>query len=680
LRYYAGGARTDKTTYTYDTFDRTTKEVEDHNGTGNDRTTTFSYQGLSNQVTQEQQAGGTNPKTKSYAYDAYGHRISLTDKDNTTGTASTYSYGSDVHGSVSQLLDDAGKVKASYGYTAYGGSDTPSSDTQSLTTGDTNGQAPLNPYRYTNKRMDSGTAASSAPTVATGSSGYDMGARRFGPDLGGFLQQDMFHGALGDLGLATDPLTQNRYALAGGNPISFMELDGHMAVADGGGGGSASPNPSTSSGGSSTSASSGSSGSSGGDGGGLLGALGKAGDWIKEHKAEIVGTAVGFVAGGACLAATGGAGSVGCAALGGAVGNAVTYGMKTPASQQSAGGYLKAAAVGGVFGAAGGVAGKALGAIGSKALHSLGSRASGALGRASGGGASTSTLGGRVAKAMCNCFPAGTKVATADGAKPIQRIRVGDRVWARDLTSGRSTLRRVTGLFSKRADRVLRISVAGAVIPVTPEHPFYSPDKGWTDAGQLRKGDRLLTRDGRHLAITAIGSRATRTIVYNFEVEGDHNYYVSTAQLLVHNCPAGGGGGAARLPGRVRAQLGEGPEAAAVRSTTAQRTGNVASPQHHVFPQQMRSQFEARGFTGANDIDNYTVTLDRAHHEAIHAGGDAPWAAGWSYNQVFRRELGQFETDVVGRQATFDEVFDIGLDMMRRYRISGPFERWRGAS
>jgi YD repeat-containing protein len=537
LRYFAAGTRTDKTTYTYDTFDRTTKEVEDHNGTGNDRTTSYSYQGLSGQVTQEQQSGGTNPKTKSYAYDAYGHRISLTDKDNTTGTTNSYSYASDVHGSVSQLLDDAGKVKASYGYTAYGGSDAPSSDSQSLTTGDTNGQAPLNPYRFSNRRMDSGTAASTTPTVPTGSSGYDMGARRFGPDLGSFLQQDMFEGALGDLGLTTDPLTQNRYALAGGNPLSFVEFDGHMALADGGGGGSSSPNPSTSSGGSSTSSGS-------GDGGGLTGLLHKAGDWIGEHKAEIVGTVAGIAAGAACEVATAGAGTVGCAALGGAVGNAVTYGMKTPASQQSLGGYAKAAVVGGAFGAAGGVAGKALGAIGSKAMSSLGGRAAGALGRASGeeAGASTGTLGGRVAKAVCNCFPAGTKVATATGPKAIQRIRVGDRVWARDLTSGRSQLRRVTGLFSKRADRMMRISLAGAVISVTPQHPFYSPDKGWVDAGQLHRGDRLLARDGRSLAVTAVTSRAVRTTVYNFEVAGDHNYYVSSAQLLVHNCPAGGGG------------------------------------------------------------------------------------------------------------------------------------------
>jgi intein/homing endonuclease len=66
----------------------------------------------------------------------------------------------------------------------------------------------------------------------------------------------------------------------------------------------------------------------------------------------------------------------------------------------------------------------------------------------------------------------------------------------RDLTTGTSQLRRVSGLFSKRVDRVLRITTAGAVIRVTPEHPFVSPDKGWVDAGQVRTGDRLLACDG----------------------------------------------------------------------------------------------------------------------------------------------------------------------------------------
>ena len=37
-------------------------------------------------------------------------------------------------------------------------------------------------------------------------------------------------GALGDLALALDPLAQGRYTLAGGNPVSFMDWDGHIVL------------------------------------------------------------------------------------------------------------------------------------------------------------------------------------------------------------------------------------------------------------------------------------------------------------------------------------------------------------------------------------------------------------------------------------------------------------------
>ncbi|NES27985.1 DNRLRE domain-containing protein [Micromonospora terminaliae] len=254
LRQYSGGTRTDKTKYVYDALDRTTLEDEDHSGTGNDRKTTFAYQGLTSLATEERQSGGTNPRTRTFSYDSYGHRTAMTDQaTGSTAEPNQYTYGTDVHSSVSQLIDDAGKVKASYGYDAYGGAD------PQLTTGDTDNLNPINPYRFSNKRIDTGTAGTGTTpsAVPNGSGGYDMGARRYGPDTSRFLQQDMFAGSLGDLGLGLDPLTQNRYALAGGNPISYIETDGHMVAADGGGGGSTSPNPtttSTSSGGSNDSA------------------------------------------------------------------------------------------------------------------------------------------------------------------------------------------------------------------------------------------------------------------------------------------------------------------------------------------------------------------------------------------------------------------------------------------
>ena len=113
-----------------------------------------------------------------------------------------------MHGSVSLLLDQTtGAAAASYGYTPYGDGDA------TLTKGDTDTRSPINPYRYTARRYD------------TGAKDLDMGARHFGPDTNRFLQQDLLESALGDLGLAADPLTGNRYALAGGNPVSYLEWD-----------------------------------------------------------------------------------------------------------------------------------------------------------------------------------------------------------------------------------------------------------------------------------------------------------------------------------------------------------------------------------------------------------------------------------------------------------------------
>jgi RHS repeat-associated protein len=134
------------------------------------------------------------------------------------GTPTTSTYGYDVHGSVSQLVDPNSKTTASYGYTPYGQSDSQLSQGENP-----DKTSPINPFRYSAKRVD------------TGSGTLDMGVRRFGPDVSHFLTPDFFYGSLANLSLSIDPLTQNRYDLAGGNPISFKEWDGHMLLPDGGG-------------------------------------------------------------------------------------------------------------------------------------------------------------------------------------------------------------------------------------------------------------------------------------------------------------------------------------------------------------------------------------------------------------------------------------------------------------
>lgn len=234
FRRYDGQTTTTKSsTYTYDVLDRLTEQKETHGD--KTKATSHFYLGLTRLLSKET-IDNTDPNntsvsdvTKTYAYDAHGHRISMTNDPTVAGSAEggpagTFTYGYDVHGSVSMLLG-GNDVEATYGYTAYGTEDA------ELSNNELSGHHQLNPFRYSARRYDEASES------------LDMGARRFGPDTGRFLTPDFYQGALSNLGLSADPLTGNRYSLAAGNPVSFVETDGHMVVAKGGGGGSTDPDP-----------------------------------------------------------------------------------------------------------------------------------------------------------------------------------------------------------------------------------------------------------------------------------------------------------------------------------------------------------------------------------------------------------------------------------------------------
>ncbi len=207
-RSYQNGSLQNQSTTSYDPLDRPLRQVD----TSPAKTTLFSYVGLTTAVSQECDSSCATGETKRYGYDAQGRRSTISVTAAGPGATTRYSYLFDPHGSVSLLLDQANQVKASYGYTAYG------APNAALTKRAAGIPESLNPYRYTGKRWDPGSGT------------LDMGARRFNPTSTRFLQQDQYLGALDDLSLSLDPLTQNRYALAAGNPIGYVEVDGHSVA------------------------------------------------------------------------------------------------------------------------------------------------------------------------------------------------------------------------------------------------------------------------------------------------------------------------------------------------------------------------------------------------------------------------------------------------------------------
>jgi hypothetical protein len=65
-------------------------------------------------------------------------------------------------------------------------------------------------------------------------------------------------------------------------------------------------------------------------------------------------------------------------------------------------------------------------------------------------------------------------------------------------------------------------------IVATDEHPFYVVDVGWTTADAIQVGQKLVGAGGAVLTVVANQDWKPDggVVVYNFQVEGDHTYFV----------------------------------------------------------------------------------------------------------------------------------------------------------
>jgi len=140
----------------------------------------------------------------------------------------------------------------------------------------------------------------------------------------------------------------------------------------------------------------------------------------------------------------------------------------------------------------------------------------------------------------CSCFVAGTPVATPDGPRPIETLRVGDLVLAREEATGSVAFKPVLRTYVTPARPVLDVAVEGPdgkvdALGATEEHPFFIEGRGWVRAANLGLGEQALASSGLSLSVAAIGQRAEVATVYNLEVGDYHTYFVGRAGAWVHN-------------------------------------------------------------------------------------------------------------------------------------------------
>jgi RHS repeat-associated protein len=213
-------------TYTYDGLDRRDSRIE--KGKRYDS----SYIGLTEELATERWKGVNDPptqteKSKVYDYDSTGQRLGVESRnDAAVPSGGTYRpYELDSQGSVLSLEPEDGRGdvdedKATYQYDPYGqleNEDDLKDPNHDGDTADSDAGAVDNPFRFQGHYYDSGVAT------------YDMRARSYLPSIARFTGADRYESAGTDLTLQSDPLTQNRYVFAGGNPLSGIEWDGHKS-------------------------------------------------------------------------------------------------------------------------------------------------------------------------------------------------------------------------------------------------------------------------------------------------------------------------------------------------------------------------------------------------------------------------------------------------------------------
>jgi RHS repeat-associated protein len=158
----------------------------------------------------------------------------------------------------------------------------------------------------------------------------------------------------------------------------------------------------------------------------------------------------------------------------------------------------------------------------------------------------------------CDSFAAGTLVLMADGTvKPIEEVKVGEEVLARDVAIGEAITAIVSDTITtpEQLRNLITIGVdidgdgkSDADITSTAGHAFWAAERDvqstdqlngeWIHAAKLEEGNWLQDQDGNWLVLTDIRSYSKSLITYNFAVSNVHTYHVIAGEtpVLVHNC------------------------------------------------------------------------------------------------------------------------------------------------
>jgi hypothetical protein len=132
-----------------------------------------------------------------------------------------------------------------------------------------------------------------------------------------------------------------------------------------------------------------------------------------------------------------------------------------------------------------------------------------------------------------SCFGAGTLVQTLKGPRPIETLKIGDRVLTQHPKTGALAYHPVTNVHHNPPSPTFLVKVAGDTIVSSTFHRFWVVGKGWVMARDLKGDETLRLLDGPS-RVESISEGPVQP-VFNLDVADSHNFFAGSVSALVHD-------------------------------------------------------------------------------------------------------------------------------------------------
>ena len=132
--------------------------------------------------------------------------------------------------------------------------------------------------------------------------------------------------------------------------------------------------------------------------------------------------------------------------------------------------------------------------------------------------------GHREIKCLSCILPAGTKVLTPGGLRPIDSLKIDDKIIVGSEKGPVET--RINDLYSSKSDKLIKVTFSdGTELRSTEIHPYWVVQHGWEPASHLCAGQEVGTNVGSK-KIVKVEIENEKIEVYSLLTESGANFYV----------------------------------------------------------------------------------------------------------------------------------------------------------